>query len=381
MRIFDVAVVGGSVAGSTAAYLLGTSGKDVAVIEPCNFPRYKACGEGLSSLGISLLQRAGLWSSYLEENSLPFCGYELHLNGGGSVRFQSGNGEKIEGRGVQRLLLDNELQLRSASVSTRISARATRFRKVSRSWEIETEAGTVLSRELVIAWGSTPRVKYPVHEADSNLRQSRYGFIVWLEGEWTRKSDGLIHAFQDDGLQFLTTPVSTTILNVSVLIDKRHNRIRSKQELCESSEQFAERIGFRTDRIIHTSGAAAVHSSRGLGCVPGAYCIGDALERFDPIGGMGMTHALSSATYISQVLNAKLGKEVEWAVANLNYLNSYKRQAWYYRNLTRLNFVAAVSANPSLIRALGKYPRVGSAILGVGKAMSYRNCMELVGGA
>ena len=49
-RVFDVIVVGGGPAGSTAAYHLAEPGAlDVLVVDKSEFPRHKACGGALVS--------------------------------------------------------------------------------------------------------------------------------------------------------------------------------------------------------------------------------------------------------------------------------------------------------------------------------------------
>lgn len=381
MKKFDVVVVGGSVAGSTAAYLLGRSGRSVALIEPAEFPRYKACGEGLSSLGISLLDQAGLWSRVLEGNSLPFYGYELHLKGGGSLKLAPNQKEKIEGRGVQRSLLDNELFNAAKSVASHFSCRARGFKRRSSTWEINTDSCSLSAREVVLAWGATPKFRRDESIESSYRGRDRYGFVIWFEGRWKNQRDGLIHAYQSERAQFLTTPVSDSVLNVSILIDKKSDRSWSKGELLDHAMQIAEERDFDVERILKTAGSAEIHSSPIANFVPGAYCIGDALERFDPIGGMGMTHAISSATWISQVLNRKFKRNTEWDIANREYLRCYRRQSWYYRNLTRLNFMAAAAISPNLTRALARFPRMSAKIMNLGKDLSRRNCMELVGGS
>ncbi|HKC25629.1 MAG TPA: FAD-dependent monooxygenase, partial [Thermoanaerobaculia bacterium] len=55
----DVAVVGGSLAGSAAAGALARDGVDVVVIEKARFPRAKICGEFLSYEALPALERLG----------------------------------------------------------------------------------------------------------------------------------------------------------------------------------------------------------------------------------------------------------------------------------------------------------------------------------
>jgi flavin-dependent dehydrogenase len=57
---YDAVVVGGSVAGATAARELARRGLSVALLEKARFPRPKACGEGLLPQGVARLQETGL---------------------------------------------------------------------------------------------------------------------------------------------------------------------------------------------------------------------------------------------------------------------------------------------------------------------------------
>lgn len=57
---WDAVVVGGSVAGSTAARELARRGLSVALLDKVRFPRAKACGEGLLPHGVAALRESGI---------------------------------------------------------------------------------------------------------------------------------------------------------------------------------------------------------------------------------------------------------------------------------------------------------------------------------
>ena len=56
----DVVVVGAGPAGSAAAAWAARAGRDVLVIDAANFPRDKACGDGLTPRAVAELERLGL---------------------------------------------------------------------------------------------------------------------------------------------------------------------------------------------------------------------------------------------------------------------------------------------------------------------------------
>jgi len=57
---FDVAIVGGGPAGSTAAYYLASRGRRVVVIDKARFPREKVCGDGLTPRAVKCLHEMGV---------------------------------------------------------------------------------------------------------------------------------------------------------------------------------------------------------------------------------------------------------------------------------------------------------------------------------
>ncbi len=60
MRRADVVVVGAGPAGSSAAAWAARAGRDVLVIDSAQFPRDKACGDGLTPRAVAELERLGL---------------------------------------------------------------------------------------------------------------------------------------------------------------------------------------------------------------------------------------------------------------------------------------------------------------------------------
>src|SRR3954463_11216879 len=61
---YDALVIGGGVAGSTAAILLAAAGWSVAIVEKRAFPRRKVCGECVAAPNLALLDALGVGDEF-----------------------------------------------------------------------------------------------------------------------------------------------------------------------------------------------------------------------------------------------------------------------------------------------------------------------------
>lgn len=106
---YDVIIVGGGPAGSTAAYFLAQAGVKVCIVDKQTFPRDKVCGDGVVGSILTRLERMGL-QSWLEANS---------FNAPGEILFSAPNGQAVHivpddrqrcyGRVIPRLTLDDAI--------------------------------------------------------------------------------------------------------------------------------------------------------------------------------------------------------------------------------------------------------------------------------
>ncbi|MFW5638315.1 MAG: FAD-dependent oxidoreductase, partial [Methanoculleus sp.] len=82
---YDIFVIGGGPAGSTAAYLLAGFGHRVALLEKQKYPRHKVCGGCLSQKSVKFLDRVFSLPvpDLRQEDLIDFVGttYALYIEG------------------------------------------------------------------------------------------------------------------------------------------------------------------------------------------------------------------------------------------------------------------------------------------------------------
>jgi geranylgeranyl reductase family protein len=104
----DVVVVGAGPAGSAAAAWAARAGSDVLVIDAANFPRDKACGDGLTPRAVAELERLGLgeWlDARIRHRGLRMSGF------GGEVEVDwPGPSFPSTGSAVARVELDDRIR-------------------------------------------------------------------------------------------------------------------------------------------------------------------------------------------------------------------------------------------------------------------------------
>lgn len=74
---YDLAIVGGGPAGSSAAWQAAQAGLKVVCVDKAKFPREKACGDGLTPRGVALLDSMGLTEQLTQFHRIDgvrFCG-------------------------------------------------------------------------------------------------------------------------------------------------------------------------------------------------------------------------------------------------------------------------------------------------------------------
>jgi menaquinone-9 beta-reductase len=153
----DVVVVGAGPAGSAAAAWAARAGRDVLVIDAANFPRDKACGDGLTPRAVAELERLGLgeWlDARIRHRGLRMSGF------GGEVEVPwPGPSFPSTGSAVARVELDDRIRkvAEESGARMRLGVKAVGVNHDSSTRVVSltlSDGSQVGCRELIVADGA-----------------------------------------------------------------------------------------------------------------------------------------------------------------------------------------------------------------------------------
>jgi menaquinone-9 beta-reductase len=153
----DVVVVGAGPAGSAAATWAARKGHDVAVVDAAQFPRDKACGDGLTPRAVAELQRLGLgpWlSEHIRHDGLRLAGFGAAVE----VPWPDG-GFPAASSAVPRTELDDRIRQVAEDAGARmlLGVKAVDVLRDSSGWVsavVLADGTTVGCRSLIVADGA-----------------------------------------------------------------------------------------------------------------------------------------------------------------------------------------------------------------------------------
>ncbi len=328
----SVVVIGASLSGASLSLALARSGVDVCLVDRDDFPRAKACGEGLSSRGVAELEKLGLRHTLAALPCAPFDSFAVS-NGNERIVIPAAAGPHDRGFtsvGIERERLDYALlsaALHEPLVRGRLGRAVRRVKQSGTKFLVQTQDETIDAGAVVLACGGNSGLILRKPQTPSRSGQT------WkAEGEF-RSPFHSVQIVLGAGHEIFFTRVGIHRLNISVLADRAE--ILRNITPAELLHLAAVHCNFFGAMICRPLGAGALTSFERPGSENGMLLIGDACEVFDPIGGMGMTHALLSAELAAASLLRWLGGTVSREAAFADYGLVRHRKAAPLRRFTK----------------------------------------------
>src|SRR5438132_2858988 len=354
--IYDVAIIGGGPAGSTAATLLACAGRRVIVLEREKFPRFHI-GESLLPFSMQTFDRLGVREK-LDRTFLPKYGGEIVAAcGTKGVRFYFKDGfQSHRDRAYQvtrsdfdKLLLDhsreNGAEVREETEVKRIAVTADRVKI-----DIKTSAGaneTIEARYLLDCSGRQTVLGnfYNLKKTYDHLQK----FSVFAHYENVDRPEGidgtLIRMVRGLDRWFWMIPLTQTRMSVGVVMDTATFRAmklspEAALERCIGEQPMVLERMTRAERVspVYSAGDYSYRNAKFFG--DRWLLAGDAAGFIDPVFSSGVFLAIMSGEKAADALDEVLRSESQRRRAFKNYSRYVNRimdiyltivNSWYRR--------------------------------------------------
>ncbi|MBL7913227.1 MAG: NAD(P)/FAD-dependent oxidoreductase [Bacteroidia bacterium] len=347
---FDVAIIGGGIAGLALANDIKDRGYSVVVIEKGNYPRHKVCGEYISMESHNYLQNI---CPALKQLNLPAI-TNFKITTGNSKAFNTPLG--LGGFGVSRYLLE-ELLFEEAKKRGVVFLLDTKAKEVKRDNDLYTiKTGTENIFSKLVCNSSGRRSNLEVKERSEEVKGANY---VGIKYHVKLKRDPNlieIHNFPggycgisniEDDKACLCYIVNSKKLNEaknsiseleknSLFKNKQLKKIFNEAEFLFDEPVTISGINFRIKKPVND----------------GSFFLGDSAGSIAPITGNGMSIGLRSASVLASLVTDHFSGKI----SGLQLQNSYNdfwnkefstriRLSRHFQKLSEFSFLTAITIN------------------------------------
>ena len=303
MTVYDIAILGGGVAGSSLATTLSRQGWHVVVLERRTLPRHKVCGEFLSPESQGIVQRMGLYDTVVALGPAAMEQAILTSPAGVSLRV----GLPGTAWGVSRFALDAALLEAAARAGAVVQTGVTALNIASleEGYAVTTRRGqtreTVRARAAIIACGRHPPPALRTwDETDRAHQQTNHHIGIKGHYHGIERSQR-VELYLFPGGYVGVNPVEGGVNNVCLLATQRAFTTagRSVSALLTAIRRWNPALNRRLEGGEMVPGSqvtvAAVDLARPAVPWEGVARVGDAATMVPPLCGDGMAMALRSA--------------------------------------------------------------------------------------
>jgi len=338
--LYDVAIIGGGPAGSTAATFLARSGRRVIVLEKEKFPRFHI-GESLLPYSMEALGRLGVREK-MDMQFQPKHGGEMVSSCGKNTKFHFKNGFRLQHHCAyqvtrsefDKMLLDHARET-GAEIREETTVGQLDFGADEVGVTIKNAAGSekIRARYIIDCSGRNTVIGnfFKLKEGYSNLKK----FSVYAHYENVARDEGidgtLIRLIRAKDRWFWMIPLTPTKMSIGMVMDitdfkamKKNPETAMEDSLREQPTIWSRMM--RAERVTEVY-SASDYSYRNKSLVGDRWLLaGDAAGFIDPIFSTGVYLAIRSGEDAATAINTALD-------APRKRTSAFKK---YERSLTRV---------------------------------------------
>jgi flavin-dependent dehydrogenase len=332
MIVWDIAVIGAGVAGSTAAALLAQRGLRVILIEKGSYPRQKVCGEFLSPEGVDVLGRIGVWPQI--EAYHPPCIDAFTLTAG---RRETRHALSSPGYGVSRWVLDHVLweHAQRAGVTTQERSAVAQVTGDFQQGYCVTLQHTgpssppIRARAVLCAAGRQWQPHGQPRTQVDSARSRFVGFKAHFQGVPLDRHVEL-HTVRHGycGMVEVTGGLTNVCCWMEAQALRRAGVIPQRFLSSTLAENSALRLRLQRAEPVGTSWTTTsfTYGRKVAPVASGIWNIGDCAAMVAPLTGDGMGMGLRAAELAATMMVAVLGQESPWDQATAEYARRWQRE-------------------------------------------------------
>ena len=358
---YDIAVIGGGLAGLCFSILMRRKGYSVILFEKESYPFTKVCGEYISMESYDFLQRLGI---PLDEMDLPVID---------QLTLTSPSGKKIEqslplgGFGISRYFLDNELMKLAVQLGVVVHEKCKVFSAefVNDAFRIEATVGKFSARICCGAYGKRSNLdvawKRPFIKAQKKGLNNYVGIKYHVEADLPENQIAL-HNFSDGycGISKVEgNKYCLCYLTTAANLKASGNNIQHMEENILSENPFLRSIFPSVKKLdaqpVTISQVSFEQKSQVENHI---VLLGDAAGMITPLCGNGMSMAMHSAHIFQQMAGDFLAGKISRTEMEKQYSDSWKKEFSQRLRMGRTiqRFFGKKSTTNLFISVLGRFP-------------------------
>jgi len=346
-------IIGGSIAGLSAAIRLAELGEKVVLLEAGKIPTNKVCGEFISPECHEILKR---WSINIPI-SIPvmnlFCKkrkleYKLPLEAKATRRVD-----------LEQKLLDKAISMGVEVLQNNPVDDIVYSKNQDGCFTIKTLAGSKFyPKELIIAAGKLHSAKQN-NLKNKNIKFQYVGFKFHIEYSWTKNYLDM-YTFPSGYIGMV--PVENNVVNIACLIKMEEFKKYKDISACVQSiiksykntdlDKCLKGINLESTDCIEAR--IPKFGVRDIPKIDNVYYVGDAAASLYPATGDGLAMAITSGEMVGEYAKAKAYKEYQKDWRKI-YLTRIKWGAWLHKILERQKLVTAGILASNYIKTIPDY--------------------------
>ena len=339
MKVHDVIIIGGGLAGLTAALDLSRHGYDIVLFETNSYPRHKVCGEYISNEVHPYLKNLGI--DLLAEGAVEITDFQIStLNG-----YKTATKLPLGGMGMSRYALDNLLYLKAIQQSVRFF-----FSKVSEvtykddQFFIRTESKSYAAKVVIGAYGKRSALDKSL-ERDFSLEKHSW---LAVKGHFNHSKfpQNLVALHNFDGGYGGLSKTEDGTVNFCYLTNyksfKKYGDIKEFNQKVVSKNKYLKLFLDEADPVFENPlSIAQISFQKKEPIVNHILMCGDTAGLIHPLCGNGMAMAIHSAKLASELIHQFL-EDTTYDRTQLEkdyrqvWNRTFKRRLWYGRKLQHL---------------------------------------------